>query len=384
MAGDLKRKCLLTLSLGLVILMAPGSLYSTSLRESAHGDRTKLPRGCASCHMGHGKYNTPMLSDSKDVFCFKCHGRARNIDKARKKGDLGRETKAMDLQREFEKTYHHPIEKTGIHTYGETLPEIDPSKERHSECADCHHHHYATDKNKVAGMSGTSMRGTKVQEATFEYELCFNCHLNSANLPADQIGKMELFDITNRSFHPVEAPGKNSDVPSLMYPLTATSLIKCTDCHNNDDPRGPKGPHGSKYRYILSRNYSETDGPEGPSQYELCYGCHRRSSLLANESFQYHSLHISAQAISCKTCHDSHGSAHDAHLINFDNSTVRPAKNGRLEYMQLDRRAGRCYLNCHGKEHNPAEYPSARKSFEKRSPLRPQDAPAFNNFPRLR
>lgn len=378
-------KHLLMLSLFLILLLAPGSLYSMSLRESPHGDRKKLPHGCASCHMGHGKHNTPMLSENREAICFKCHGNSRSTDAARKKGDLGEDTKAANLQKEFEKPFRHPVERTGIHRYGETLPETDSTKERHCECADCHHHHYVTERNPIAGIRGTSMNGTKVEDVTLEYELCFNCHLNSANLPADQVGKMELFDITNRSFHPVEAQGKNSNVPSLIPPLTASSLIKCTDCHNNDDPRGPRGPHGSKYRYILARNYTETDGSEGPSQYELCYSCHRRSSILGNESFQYHSLHISSVGTSCKTCHDSHGSAQNTHLIDFDNSlSVRPSKSGRLEFMEIGHKAGRCYLNCHGKEHNPAEYPATTKSFEKQSPMKSLDGPAFNNFQRFR
>jgi predicted CXXCH cytochrome family protein len=352
-----------------LVILSPGVLYSKSMQESSHGDRRKLPRGCASCHVGHGNPGTAMLSEKKELFCFKCHGHQKNTDETRRKGDLGRQTKAADLQREFEKAYHHPIERTGIHRFNENLPETDPSKERHSECGDCHHHHYVTEKNKVAGMRWTSMNKGKVQEVMFEYELCFNCHLNSANLPSEQIGKMDRFDVTSASFHPVEAQGKNKDVPSLMPPLTAASLIKCTDCHNNDDPRGPKGPHGSKYRYLLARNYTATDGGEGPLQYELCYGCHRRSSILGNESFQYHNLHISSAGTSCKTCHDSHGSAHHPHLIDFDSSSVRPSKSGRLDFIVLGRKAGQCYLNCHGKDHDPAQYPAAPpKTLDKRTP----------------
>jgi len=382
---DQKMKHFSITAVVLVLLLTPGVLYAATMKESPHGDRRKLPHGCASCHVGHGKQNTAMLSEDRETLCFKCHGGSSNADTARKKGDLGEDTKGANLQREFEKPFRHPVERTGIHKYGETLPEMDSSKERHSECEDCHHYHYVTAKNTMAGIRGTSMNGVKVQEINLEYELCFNCHLNSANLPADQIGQMERFDIKNRSFHPVEGQGRNNNVPSLIQPLTAASLIKCTDCHNNDDPRGPRGPHGSKYRYILARNYNETDGAEGPTQYELCYGCHRRSSILGNESFQYHSLHISTASTSCKTCHDSHGSARYPHLLDFDNnSLVTPSKSGRLEFMEMGRKAGRCYLTCHGKNHDPAEYPSTQKSISKQSPLRSLDGPAFPSLPRFR
>lgn len=369
----------------LVFLLVPGSLYSKSLKESPHGDTRKLPKGCASCHTGHGKPNTPMLIENRDVFCFQCHGNERNAQEARKKGKLGKETKAADLQREFEKPYRHPIERTGIHAHGETLPETNPSIERHSECADCHHQHYVTEKNKHAGVKGISMNRARVREVSFEYELCFKCHLESANLPANQIGKVELFDMSNPSFHPVVAPGKNSDAPSLVNPLTASSLIKCTDCHNNDDPKGPRGPHGSNYRYILARNYTETDGAEGPLQYALCYGCHRRNSILGNESFQFHNLHIVFVGASCRTCHNSHGSAQYTHLIDFETSSVRPSKSGRLEFIDLGRRAGECFLTCHGKNHDPIEYPNVQKKPpEKKSTTGSPGVPGFFNFQRFR
>lgn len=382
---DLKRMRFALLVLVFVLFLVPASLHSKSLKESPHGDRKKLPKGCESCHKGHGKPDTPMLTESRDVFCFECHGHFKSVEDARRKGALARDTKSADLQKEFEKPYHHPIEKTGIHTHNEVLPETDPSKPRHSECADCHHHHYTTQKNPLVGVRGISQNKASVQEVTFEYELCFKCHLSSANLPADQIGKMEAFDITNASFHPVVASGKNGDVPSLVAPLAATSVIKCTDCHNNDDARGPKGPHGSKYRYLLARNYTETDGTEGTFQYELCYSCHRRNSILGNESFQYHNLHISLVGASCKTCHNSHGSAKYTHLIDFDNSTVRPSSTGRLEFLDLGRRAGQCFLSCHGKDHNPGIYPSGQKStIQKKTPGGDPGIPGFFNFQRFK
>jgi hypothetical protein len=34
-----------------------------------------------------------------------------------------------------------------------------------------------------------------------------------------------------------------------------------------------------------------------------------------------------------------------------------PSNSGRLLYRNLGPRTGECFLNCHGKEHNPARYP---------------------------
>jgi len=337
-------------------MLFPVFLYSSSDKERPHGDISKLPKGCGSCHVGHGKFNTAMLPERKEVFCFRCHGHPEDVDNTRRKGDLARSSKSADIQREFEKPYHHPIEKINIHRYGEILPEVDPSMPRHAECGDCHHHHLVSNENKMTGIRGTDRQRAKVS-ITSEYELCFNCHSYSANLPPDQTNKAELFSISNASFHPVLAAGRNHEVPSLMPPLTPSSQIKCTDCHNNDDPVGPKGPHGSTYKHLLSKNFSESDGSENPFQYELCYSCHKRNSILMNESFPYHDLHITIVGTSCKTCHNPHGSTHNQHLIDFDYSSVRPSKDGKLSYISLGPKAGQCYLNCHDRDHNPEMYP---------------------------
>ncbi|MEW6585469.1 MAG: cytochrome c3 family protein [Nitrospirota bacterium] len=343
----------------LAIFFSPALLLSEGQKIRSHADKNKLPKGCASCHKGHGKYNTPMLAETKETFCFRCHGSTLDVEKTRQQGDLARDTKASDIMREFEKPYRHPVEKMGIHRYGEILPETDPSLPRHSECVDCHHHHLVLNDNKMAGMKGTNAQGMLMTRASSEYEICFNCHSFSANLPAGQSNKAELFDVSNPSYHPVIAPGKNGEITSLMPPYTLSSTIKCTDCHNNDEPQGPNGPHGSIYKYILTRNFTSSDGAESSLQYELCYSCHRRSSVLGDESFPYHNLHVAIVGTSCRTCHNPHGSRQYTHLVDLDNLTIRPSTtSGRLEFIDLGLKTGQCYLSCHDKDHGPAIYPA--------------------------
>lgn len=335
----------------------PITVYPAPPKDISHFDKTKLTKGCGSCHVGHGVSQTPMLPSSKETFCFRCHGNTFDIQDTKRKGYLANDVRLNNIQKEFEKPYHHPVEKTGIHEHTETLPEADPSMPRHSECVDCHHHHFVKPSNKTLGIRGVNAQGAKVERITSEYELCFKCHSYSANLPADQTNKAEIFLTTNPSYHPVIGPGRNSDVPSLIRPLTISSTIKCTNCHNNNDSNGPKGPHGSEYRYILCKNYQMNDGPEGVFEYELCYQCHSRQSILGNRSFFYHNLHISVIGASCKTCHNPHGSIRYAHLIDFDSLTVRPSGSNKLDFIDLGSRAGECYLTCHGKNHDPATYP---------------------------
>jgi predicted CXXCH cytochrome family protein len=351
-------KAILVLFVIGILFISPHPLYSDSGKGRSHGDRSKLLKGCASCHKGHGVFNTPMLSERKEFVCFRCHGHSIYAENAKRAGDIAEDVRTTNIQREFEKPYRHPIEKIGIHRYGEVLPETDPSMPRHSACGDCHHHHYVKKENKMSGVRGTNRDGLRVR-ITSEYELCFNCHSYSANLPADQTNKAEIFNISNPSFHPIVTPGKNSDVPSLVPPLTTSSLIQCTDCHNNDDAAGPKGPHGSTYRYILAKNYTTIDSAEGPFQYELCYSCHRRSSILSDESFPLHDLHISTVGTSCRTCHNPHGSIQYTHMIEFNRASVMPSNSGQLVYMDSGSRAGQCFLNCHEKDHDPAVYPGS-------------------------
>jgi predicted CXXCH cytochrome family protein len=357
-----KREIVLVLIWLTVFLCVPAFLYSESLRDSPHGDRTKLPKGCGSCHRGHGVYNTAMLPERREVFCFRCHGHSTNIENTIRKGDLREVTKETNIQREFEKPYRHPVEKTGIHKYDEILPETDPVAERHSECEDCHHHHQVQKNNKMAGIQGVSNQGFVLDRINFEYELCFKCHANSANLPAYQRNKAELFSTSNPSYHPVITQGRNTDVPSLIR-LHPSDLIKCTDCHGNDDPAGPAGPHGSSYRYLLKKNFTSTDGASGSFQYELCYSCHREQSILGNHSFSLHNQHITSTGTSCRTCHNPHGSNRYPHLMDFDNINIGPSSSGRLEFIDLGGRSGECYLTCHGKDHNPMAYPSRSSLF---------------------
>jgi hypothetical protein len=46
----------------------------------------------------------------------------------------------------------------------------------------------------------------------------------------------------------------------------------------------------------------------------------------------------------------------NSHLINFDITIVRANSQGMLKFEDLGTRQGRCYLQCHGVDHNPKTY----------------------------
>lgn len=363
---------ILAIAVMLDALPSDAARRDRSRYRSVHMASTMVEGGCRSCHFGS------RMNRSVTEACMQCHGGIQKIETAEKKKILSpfyRASKSIaeiDLSREFDKIYKHPVgEAPGVHNPYEELPEDDPNTPRHVECTDCHHHHFARSNRMYVGLRGISKKGIYGVRATKEYEVCFNCHSDSYNLPVNQENKRLEFDEDNPSYHPVVAEGKSSIVPSLIRPYTEryadpgdVSIIKCSDCHNSDDRRGPQGPHGSVYQFILARNYSIQDEvDERPRDYDLCYKCHKRSSILGDVSFKYHSLHIRGdiakgiKGTSCYTCHDAHGSREYTHLIRFNEEVV--FKNpSTMEFKFVDKGdfRGECHLMCHGVNHSPKSY----------------------------
>jgi len=319
---------------------------------------TVSDNACQNCHRPHSAGGRQRLLNhaAEEDNCTACHN-----------GNVA----TQNIQSQFNKSSRHPItDTTGVH---------DPSEAavigtRHVECVDCHNPHAArsgagTPPGPLTGVRGISLVGTEVNPVTNEYEVCFRCHADSLTKPAartprqiTQTNTRLEFNTANPSFHPVAGPGANPNVPSLITPLTTSSTIGCTDCHNNNS--GPNGPHGSIYAPILERQYVTIDNTsESSSNYALCYKCHSRSVVLSNQSFPLHNKHVSGERAPCNICHDPHGISltqgnitNNTHLINFDTSVVQPSSSGRLEFIDRGTFRGSCYLRCHGQNHNPCSY----------------------------
>jgi len=327
---------------------------------------TVAANGCENCHIPHGAGGGErlMIFANEEDNCLDCHdGRIASSDIA-------------DV---INKPYNHNVrEFRSVHDPAEDF--ASQNVPAHVECSDCHNPHQANGDPSVdgrmvsganRGVTGISAGGTAVKEARYVYEICFKCHGDNNvidDMPIvrqiDQLNTRLEFDQAAASFHPVEGPGKNPDVPSLLSPYTTASTIRCMDCHDNDNPAGARGPHGSDWPYLLVDRYVTDDFTlESISAYALCYNCHRRSSLLDDESF-VHREHVVAQKTPCSACHDPHGisamqgnTLHNSHLINFDLSIVLPTDSGRLEFVDQGRFRGTCFLKCHGKTHDPDRYP---------------------------
>ena len=353
---------------------------SSHSQSTAHLDRTGglwpntdyatvAENGCENCHTPHtaGRKERLLLFSYEEDNCLDCHN-----------GRIA----TTDIAAVMTKRFTHPVQDyTGVHDAAENYATQRVPK--HVECSDCHNPHEANSdpspgggmvSGATRGVTGISAGGQWVTDSRYVYEICFKCHGDSDNNVIStppvtrqiiQLNTRLAFDPANPSFHPVETPGKNTDVPSLLPPYTVSSIISCTDCHGNNDPSQAPGPHGSFYQYILRDRYVTDDyTTESPSAYALCYRCHSRSILMSDQSGFPHRKHVVDEHAPCSACHDPHGvsatqgnALHNSHLINFDRTIVSPDYDGRIEYDSQGRFRGQCFLNCHGVLHNPLKYP---------------------------
>ena len=354
--------------------------------------KTVAEAGCASCHRSHGaatKGQLLKMNETTEVdedVCLRCHADVT-------------EQGGRDVGRQIAKSSTHRVRGQGKHEDGESpdntrhmLPEKSLGAARHATCADCHDAHQAKHRPGTAqrisgaldGVWGIDDTGRKVAPAAFEYQVCFKCHADSMNQGNSDGGggalrvrrsvtekNLRLAFATNAvSSHPVVAPGKNPDVPSLKAPLTKLtpgSTILCTDCHASDDGpnaggKGTAGPHGSVYAPLLERNYTTQDyPPESPTAYALCYPCHDRDVLLdpARSAFPLHARHLQNAHAPCSACHNAHGipalrgsASGNVHLIDFDLNIVRPLSGSAAYTANGPSRGGSCALVCHGQRHD--------------------------------
>ncbi len=360
---------------------------------------TVADNGCLDCHRIHSAPQGERLLrfSREEDSCLNCHdGSVADFNIA---SELGK------------RSIHDVGRQTGVHDAAETPL----SMRRHVECADCHNPHAVQPGSsgivrgtlgpEVDGpnlhVSGVTLSGNETGDAQFGYEICFKCHGDGAVRPRLQTNRQIVqdntrleFQTSNPSFHPVGGPRRNLDVVSLIPPLHSGSVITCTDCHNSDNARsmgggGANGPHGSIFEPLLVRNYETADfTTESEQAYALCYGCHRRQSILAGESFPLHSLHIVGFQAPCSVCHDAHGiyrgqgtETNHSSLINFDLSVVSPAETvfgPQIQYEDTGRFSGNCTLECHSRVHVQFPYTNRSGRGVVRSPRRSMSRAGVN------
>ncbi len=327
---------------------------------------TVTENACRSCHRSHtaAGHERLLIFENEEDNCFACHD-----------GQVA----SANIVAELDKFSAHDTRRyLNVHD----LAESHLATEVHVECTDCHNPHAASAQPPggpyiplgatLANVRGVTISGTEIDTAQNEYEVCFRCHsdnpvpINDAITRLSSTANLRLkFSPGNASFHPVVTSSPSPDTVSLNPGMPSGSLIRCTDCHNNDSGGGPRGPHGSNYNYLLERHYNvDDDTPESAFEYAMCYKCHQRSSILNDDSFDEHDKHIRGENAPCSACHDPHGvsaafptASDHTHLINFDTNIVFPEpQTGLLEFRDQGTHRGTCTLLCHGEAHRDENY----------------------------
>lgn len=364
---------------------------------------TVASNACSNCHGAHNNTVGPRnLKAQEETACSPCHS-GTNVSPA-----------LLNVISEFAKTYSHPTTRvSGAHDPAESLP---VNSSRHAECADCHNSHAASAQTgtpvapvaqaSLAGVSGYDTTGAQ-RPATREYQVCYKCHADSTNKPAtstfgrtairypggpmpatypiqpprpaDQYNLRLKFAGTighNVTGSNVVTTANSSLRPYMLYvdgvtnntsrPLTTSSVIYCTDCHNNNLARssngsGPNGPHGSAFPHLLQLNLFQEPAGGGSgggttTAGALCNKCHNLATVRNQGPHGPHSSY------GCTTCHDPHGviggnAGANRAMLNFDTGVVTKATTN-FGYFYRGTGSGQkgCYMVCHGQNHNPITY----------------------------
>lgn len=374
--------------------------------------------GCISCHAPHNAAGVSrLLRAINEQDCLTCHGTGTAITSG-----MGAYS---NVGSEYLKPMAHPFPNSqNQHDAAEsTILNFN----RHATCVDCHNAHgteqvttfgaapaIRVSQMNIAGVSASD--GTTVlTPASNQYENCLRCHGTSqGNTGSASYGYFPMRDVIgspSRNVFAEFATTASSSHP-VMHISTSTlsqnslrhfmenedgsqstramgNQIFCTDCHNSDDNRefggkGPNGPHGSQYSHILERQYvfNTAVTPGGTVQnlnpspaisvtgpYALCDKCHDvGGSVLQNQSWNQHFLHISTWGFSCSVCHSAHGvpaqsgasNLSGERLVNFDMNVVAQNAYGPVTYSEAN---NSCELVCHNAVHHAGtvSIPSVRK-----------------------
>ena len=359
--------------------------------------------GCAICHTSHSSPSGQWLLNyaSEAEVCDPCHGATppvgdphvaatkltQSFSSLRTTSTTG---SAQNITAQIQKISAHRVTVTSS-SFASNVSSLSLSGQalfREVTCSSCHNSHAVTDNpvsshpdGRVTGsttaVSGVDRYGVRVATSTYEYEICFKCHADTSGLftrvarVVNTANARLQFDPINPSYHPVVERGQNPIIPSIpsVYEpaLTVSTIITCTQCHNDD--AGTRGPHGSSFAPILRDRYETADNTiESYDNYALCYRCHNRSSILSDNSFRRnaankggHSGHLASGA-SCSACHDAHGVVDDGatgshtHLINFDTMVATRFGEANPTFNDLGTFSGSCNLTCHGKPHDNLAY----------------------------
>jgi len=250
----------------------PSSVGGSPVNKSTYTSSAHYTAGsknCDDCHQHHGSDNTNMLisSETAEAFCYStsdnsCHGT----------GDTGN-----DVQTDFAKTSHHPVENSGD-----------------IECSNCHNVHLDTATQKIVDPDNTS-----TLYGTLDSAFCLRCHdgdppSSVGGSPIDRTSYLSS-DHYNQGYNCLECHSQHGT--NNAHLLVKTKADLCDDCHVSET--------GDPHLAVTARACVSSGCHDGSS------GATDRSDFATASGPQHYlggtvdSTSYSEGEIECATCHES-------------------------------------------------------------------------------
>ena len=369
------------------------------------GGLSTAHRACASCHTSHHEARGGMVARSMkaarpggDALCLACHAAPPSTQIAEGAPRLP----TWEGQGSGHGQARIPAQR------GESFSRIvrGNGKTVHlvEGCSGCHDPH-GKERGRLR-TTGFDAQGQLLSRRPVSVaEVCFGCHAGpeATRLPSGSNPDLGIpFAKGAQSSHGIGATAASRpDLPSLRA-TPFRGPLDCTSCHDNPDPAGPRGPHASPHVALLKAAYGQEKdlGRLGERVNDLCYGCHDRHSIAANQSFPFHAQHLEGftnnpsrpdqrqgsgffratlalglrsprdlrpgrsgaylpgygEPTPCATCHAAHGAPRSPSLIEFDRSVVSASSLGGILFQRSGLGHGSCTLSCHGYDHVQTRY----------------------------
>jgi hypothetical protein len=164
--------------------------------------------------------------------------------------------------------------------------------------------------------------------------VCFKCHATTAGGRTDIAAAVNALNPSAHMVEPTSAVAV-ARADSFVAGWGNTSVLFCTDCHGDSAGSAEAtGTHRSGAAPLLRAPYAGV-APDDADL--LCYACHLYTTYATGTTDgdvstgsrfydathwgmgpKFHSTHVSTNALGCRACHVSHGSATLPHLLRDD------------------------------------------------------------------
>ncbi|QOY54390.1 hypothetical protein HUE87_10990 [Candidatus Sulfurimonas marisnigri] len=370
--------------LSFLFILFTNTLYAKESAKKMIKHKPYANKECASCHVDK-KGESGELKEDIPTLCYTCHDNYDNNNFIHGPVGAGGCMLCHDPHESENpkllvyKTINELC--TTCHTEkGEMLATVDnihpPVKD---SCINCHDPH--AENNKF------QLRGDRTQE------LCLMCHIEKKERISNSKNKHGAIEMGDKCLncHDPHATGR----PRMLKAETPKDL--CLQCHsnewnreedgttlmnmgehleNNPDHHGPilwgdcaacHNPHGSDNLRMLKQPFPEKATQKFSPDGYICFKCHEPKKIeekytteftnFRKEEKNLHFIHVKDKSITCKACHDYHGSRNLPHHLR-EKSSFGSAKFS-LHFLEKPT-GGSCNPICHQRREYDRENPKVK------------------------